>query len=230
MNALRALAAILTLTLVASISACAPGHGAGVDFWGNPIESDAAAVAACGVMLSAPTVPGTSVTDQLSPDDYQVRPPGVAPGNSWIMIGVHVRAMDAAVPGDGMEYCASIDVHIEVEAIEGDTELDGHPGAPRVYDFEVATPWLNHFVPFDYDPRDPRFTGRPPRYKISVTATYSPDDFPGFAPPALLTCDLTIRTGIVATDHQLPSDGPVRCVLVDNIYDRYDQYANPQAT
>jgi hypothetical protein len=224
----RRLAAATALALaLALLAGCTGEHGAGTDFWGNPIEDDAAACANPGVVTSPPTLPGADVADELSANDYMVRPPDITPGYSWIMIGVHIRALDAAVPGDGIDFCAPIDVHIEIEALDDGTRLGNSPTGPRVYDFEVATPWINHFIPFEYDPSDPAFAARPPRYHVRVDATYSPDDFPGFAPPALLTCDLTIRTGIVATGRSTPREGPVQCTLTGNVYDRYDQYERP---
>jgi hypothetical protein len=221
MKIVRALRLGIALGVVLAL-ACACAASPDRDFWGNPINKPGAP--SCTVPTAAP--PGSDVGDGLGPEDYKNRPPGIASGNSWIMIGVHIRALDPTVPGVGIDYCAPVDIVVTVDALDEDTLIDGREGE-RVYEFSSVTPWLNHFVPFDYDPTDPRFAGRPPRYAVKVEAYYVPGILDDVSAPQLITCELTIWTGVVASTRTAPAAGPAYCSLVNNRYDRYDQYDRP---
>lgn len=206
------------MALLMALTGCTAGGS--TDFWGNPAPSQRPAADA---ICDQPTlVPGFHRADDGDVNGWHQRPSDVAPGNNWVLLGVSVRAL-ATNDLEGMHnrFCAPIRVHIELSALEHDVDLARHPGG-RSYDIEATTPWENHYIPVDYNPAEERFQGRPPYYRITVTATYlgerdvflkSPDV------PIALGCEIKLMGASVSTDlATLPGISTVECEFVSNSF------------
>lgn len=175
--------------VVSMLSGCTP-----VDFWGNgpdPTPTVPAIDASCASPLAD--------VDQglVDPAVASARPADVRPGNSWIVVGVEVRAVSRDVlTRQYVDACIPVAVHLYKRSVEADT-IDG--SAP--VDFTTTTPFVGRYLSFQYDPTLERFQGRPPTYEFHIDASYIVErDIYNTDVDVVLRCAITINGASIASD------------------------------
>jgi hypothetical protein len=183
---------VILIAAVASATACTkPGH----DFWGNP-EPTATPVPEFDATCAAPDADAAQAA--FDPAGFD-RPPGVRPGNSWIVVGLEVTALSP----DGLDgYCVPIAVHLYNRSGEADVIRINSLGVePGPFDFITTTPFVGRYMALQYDPTEERFQGRPPVYEFHVDATYLQErDLFNTDRPVALRCAITIWGAAVVAD------------------------------
>jgi hypothetical protein len=181
------------------LSACSPG----VDFWGNPVPSDEPQGAATCAQPEAPP-----------PSDPNLdKPADTPPGHNWVTYGLSVVALSQDLDAN---YCIPVEVSYTKSVTDPDLAVDNRRNLPATVTLTTSTPWLE-FVSFDYDPTLERFQGRPPTYKIELTATYlAKNDRFDLASHLALACRIHILGAPVVQDIATPPNRFVCQVQLTN--------------
>lgn len=219
----RALVGVAMVFAVGLAAACGPipssSNGPNTDGWGNPLTTDDGGAEACATAQGPAVAPVPYVGG---------RPPGVLPGNSWVVFELTVRAVppgaDGALSPTVADYCVPINVHVYTRAGEADTVIVPGGFEPGPFDFVTTTPWSGRYVALQYDPTDDRFQGRPPVYEVHLQVNYDRARDEGFAgenslvengDPVALGCAIRSDDGTAfAIDlAQLPGRTAIVCKL-----------------
>lgn len=191
-----------------TLTACSPGS----DLWGNPRTTETPTPRFDDVCAAPDADPAQAAFD---PRGHE-RPPNVRPGNSWIVVGLDVRALSPDGSGD---YCVPIALHLYNRSGEADTlTLDSNGVETGPFDFTTTTPFVGRYMALQYDPTEERFAGRPPNYEFHLDARYLEDmDVFNTARPVALRCAITIWGAGVVSDLALVSERRnVSCMFAGN--------------
>lgn len=171
------------------------GCGGGTDFWGNPKPTDTPMPHFDDTCAAPDADPAQAAFDPMGHE----RPPGVRPGNSWIVVGLEVRALS---PGGSGDYCVPIAVHLYNRSGEADAlPLNDMGVEPGPLDFVTTTPFVGRYMALQYDPTEERFAGRPPNYEFHLDATYLEErDAFNTERPVALRCAMTIWGAVIISD------------------------------
>jgi hypothetical protein len=141
-------------------------------------------------------------------DPFTGRRPDLVPlGWYWMVVTLDVRALPpvtAAPPR--FDQCVPVAIHVYATQEGAPSVTVFHDGIahPVPYDAVLTTPWVGTWFVFAYDPKSPRYTGRPPRYDITLQATYLNErDFTD-VPPTALSCGITITGGLTIASNTVP--------------------------
>lgn len=204
---------LLVAGLVMSLAACGTP---GTDFWGNPIPSETPVPEFDATCAAPEADPSQAWYD---PNWSHARPGSVRPGNSWIVVGIEVRALS---PLGDAEWCAPIAVHVYNGSTEADAlVIDGNGLQAGPRDFITTTPFVGRYMALQYDPTEERFAGRPPMYDFQIEATYLHErDVFGdqLGRPKALRCAITYEGATIVQNMALVSDGAqfVTCRFTGN--------------
>lgn len=202
----------IVLSIVAIAAVVASTACSDKDFWGNPTPT-ATPLPEFDATCAAPNADPAQAT--FDPADFN-QPPGVRPGNSWIVVGLEVRALSPDGSGD---YCVPVAVHLYNRSGETDVIRVNSLGVePGPFDFITTTPFVGRYMALQYDPTEERFVGRPPAYEFHIDATYLQErDLFNTQRPVALRCAIMIWGAAVVADLTPMAVRPnVSCTLSGN--------------